>query len=133
MHRGLTLTTIAALGAPLLSFAQGPQSGFGAFGTTFTSTFAFINDILVPLLFSIAFLVFIWGMVQYFIIGGTSEESRTKGKQLVFWSVLGLVLIVSLWGLVRAIAVSLNFTSENPNAVPSIPIPNSGSGDYGHF
>jgi hypothetical protein len=132
MLKKISIATSSLLLLPAFAFAQ-PRSNFGEIGGTVITFIGFLNNILVPLVFSIAFLIFIWGMVKFFIIGGASQEGRDQGKQLALWSVAGFVLIVSLWGLVNVTVAALNFGSERPNTVPSIPIPNAGSGNYGHF
>ena len=50
---------------PAVTFAQ-----FGGIDTFFFRMLSFINGILVPFVFGIAFLVFIWGIFKYFIFGG---------------------------------------------------------------
>lgn len=81
------------------------------------SIVGFISSILVPLLFAVAFIVFIYGVFQYFIAGGANEEQREKGKQLVMWGIIAFVVMVSLWGLVNLIRNTLNF-GENGNTPP---------------
>lgn len=114
---------LMALSAPFVVFAQQPQADFGAVGATAKVFLGFLNGYVVPLLIAIAFLVFVWGMFKYFIRGGASEESRGEGKKLLLWSILGFVLIVSLWGLVNVIASGLQFRNPNLQTVPGIPIP----------
>ncbi len=58
-----------------------------------------VDGVLMPFLYSIAFLVFIFGIVRFFFFGG--EENREKGKQFALWGLIGLVLLFSLWGIVN--------------------------------
>lgn len=95
------------------------EIGGATIGAYLASIVDFINVFLVPFLFAIAFIVFIWGVFTYFIQGGANEEQREKGKQLVMWGLIGFVVMVSLWGLVNLITNTLNF-GENGNA-PSLP------------
>ena len=60
-----------------------------------------VNSILVPLLTAIAFLVFLFGVFNYFILGGAEDEKRKTGRQFVLYGIIGFVLIFSLWGLVN--------------------------------
>lgn len=62
-----------------------------------------INTILVPVLIGIAFIVFLYGVYRYFILGGADEKERTEGKQFVLWGIIGFVVIVSVWGLVNMV------------------------------
>lgn len=109
---------------PALVLAQGgPSATFGQIGNTAQNVIQFINRILVPLIFALAFLMFIWGMFRYFIFGGADEASRDAGKQLMIWAVVAFVLMVSIWGLVNVIAEGLGFRQDQLQNVPSAIIP----------
>ncbi|MBP9816994.1 MAG: hypothetical protein KBD05_03130 [Candidatus Pacebacteria bacterium] len=81
-----------------------------------------INDILVPVVFAIAFIVFIWGVFRYFIAGKQDEESREKGKSLMLWGLIGFFVMVSVWGLVNILVGTLDLNTNVPN-FPDTPIP----------
>ncbi len=69
---------------------------------TFQSILSDINDMvktIIPLLISVALLVFIWGVIRY-ITAGDDEEKRTKARNTILYGVIGLFAIVSVWGLV---------------------------------
>ncbi len=120
-HYILGVITVAFL-VPLLSFAQsGPQPGFGAIGNTVANMVHFINYYLTPAVFSIAFLMFLWGLFKYFIYGGANEEDQTKGKQLAVWGILGFVIMLSIWGLVNFLASSLGFDRGQAPILPVVP------------
>jgi len=117
---------------PLVTFAaSGPQEGLGIFGQIVTVLISFINGFLVPFVFALGFIVFIWGMFQYFIYGGANEESRDKGKQLIIYSVIAFVLMLSLWGLVNVIASGLGFSGDSATSLPRVPSPGAGTVDEG--
>lgn len=81
-----------------------------------------INDVLVPLIFALAFVVFIWGVFVYFIQGGSDEEKRTQGQQLMLYGIIGFFVMVSVWGLVNILVgtFSLNKALPTPPATPGI-------------
>lgn len=82
----------------------------------------FINGTLVPSIFAIAFLVFLWGMFTTFILGGDDEEKQKKGKQLMMYSIAGFVIMVSLWGIVNLVAKGFGFTgSDTIQNIPNLP------------
>jgi len=93
---------------PALVFAQG---GFAEASTFLKDIVGLINDTLVPFIFAIAFIVFIWGVFQYFIQGGADEGKRDEGKQHMLWGIIGFVLMVSVWGIVNLIAGGLGLNS----------------------
>ena len=105
---------------PVLAFAQ-PRAGLGGIGDTVSVAIDFINGFLVPAVFAIAFLLFIWGMFKYFILGGASEDSRESGKQLMIWGVVAFVMMVSIWGIVNVVADGLNFNDPDIQQIPDVP------------
>lgn len=106
---------------PLVAFAQGDFIGLSSLLRNIT---AFINGTLVPFIFTIAFLVFIWGVVQYFILGSEDDEKRKGAKQLMLWGIIGFVLMVSVWGIVNLLAGGLGLADEEIESIPSGPIRN---------
>lgn len=59
-----------------------------------------INDSIIPFLFAIAIVMFVWGAIKFFIIDANEEEKRTQGKQFMMWSIIALAVMISVWGLV---------------------------------
>lgn len=60
-----------------------------------------ISSIVIPLIFALAFLAFLWGVFQYFFLHGGEEDKRAEGRQFVIWGILGMVVLFSVWGLVN--------------------------------
>lgn len=97
---------------PTLAFAQ--IRDVQDLGQTFTDI---INNVLVPLLLLVAFLVFIYGVFSYFILGGADEEKRAQGQKLIVYGIVGFFVMVSVWGLVNILVGTFNLNQ----AVPRIP------------
>jgi hypothetical protein len=76
-----------------------------------------INGVLVPLVFAIAFLVFIWGIFQYFIAGG--EDKRKEAVKLMLYGIVGFFVMVSVWGLVNILVGTFNLNSNVPPLPPA--------------
>jgi hypothetical protein len=108
---------ITAFLAPALAFASssifvGFSFGGGNGGGSCTSDICsvaqnilyLINSILVPVIFALAFIVFIYGVAQAYIFSRGDEGEVKKGHQLVLWGIIGFVVMVSLWGLVNVVA-----------------------------
>ncbi len=119
-----------ALFAPVLMFAAGitnPQGNAGNFDGVrvfFQKLTILLNDTLVPAVFALAFLVFIWGMFKTFILGGHDEEKQGEGKQLMMYAILGFVIMISIWGIVTIISDSLGLKGTiDPNTLPTGPGP----------
>lgn len=60
-----------------------------------------VFELFLPLMFTVAFVVFIWGSFQYFIAGAHDEEAREKGKSVMFYGLLMFALMVIIWAVLR--------------------------------
>lgn len=109
---------------PALAFAQtGPSGGNDDFTLepitgVVDEILAFIDSTVVPAIFAIAFLVFIWGVYTYFIQGGANEEKRSEGKQLVLWGLIGFFVMFSVWGLVNILVGTLGPEAASTPCIP---------------
>lgn len=72
---------------------------------------------VVPLLFALATVGFIWGIIQYFI-NPENEEKRSQGKSYAIWGLIGLFVMVSIWGLVGVFSSTVGI--NNKLIVPQI-------------
>jgi len=114
MKKALALTTGATLALPLVSLAA--ISNVSDVGTFIIST---INNVLVPVLFAVAFIVFLWGAFDVFILGAHDEKVKENGKNLMLWGLIGFFVMVSIWGLVNILTGTVNFgNSTGPTTVP---------------
>ena len=91
------------------------------------SLITFINGSLVPLVFAIAFIVFLYGVFRYFVLGGANEEKRKEGRQLIIYSVVGFAVMIVIWGLVNLIIGTLGLTNTAMPALPTFTTTNSTS------
>ncbi len=104
---------------PVVAFAQ---PGELAEVKDFTDKIiAFINSTVIPLIFAIALLVFIWGMFKFFILGGADDDKRKEGKNLILWSIIGFVLMFSVMGLVNLFATGIGLNSDTVPNLPTVP------------
>lgn len=105
-----------ALAAPALVFAQIPNVswsigisiGNNACGASticqVASTILYlINSVLVPVIFAISFLVFIYGVFRSYIWSNGDETAVAQGHKLILWGLIGFAVMVSLWGIVNVV------------------------------
>ncbi len=59
----------------------------------------FILNPLILLLFVLALVMFMWGIIE-FLSGQDNEEAREKGKRNMFWGVIGMVIMFSVYGII---------------------------------
>lgn len=75
------------------------------------SIISIINGMLVPVIIAIAFLVFIWGVYKYFILGAENESEKAEGRKFVMWGLIGFVVIFSVWGLVNFVGSTFGLSA----------------------
>lgn len=106
------------------STGTGPVSGVPActgsgVGRLLCTIQQLLNAVL-PILFSLGLVYFVWGVVQYMI--GDGDEAKSKGKDRVIYGLIGLAIIASVGGLVNVVVDSLGFSASNisvPTLVPT--------------
>ncbi len=60
-----------------------------------------IIDILIPFIFALTFITISWGVIRAWIMGESSTDDIDKGKKVAFVGVIALVLMVSIWGILK--------------------------------
>ncbi|MEN9920704.1 MAG: Type secretion system pilin [Candidatus Parcubacteria bacterium] len=125
MIKNTFILAIGMMFLPTVSSAQiASEAGGGEdFQTLLENILTFANDVLIPFIIGIGFLVFVWGMFKYFIAGGADEGKREEGKSLMIYATLGFVLIIVFWGIVNLLTDSLFTETEidGPDNLPGIP------------
>ncbi len=77
-----------------------------------------INSVLVPLIFAIAFIVFLYGVAEAYIFSRGSEEAVNRGHRLILWGIIGFAVMVSLWGLVNVVAMTFGLAGYSAPPTP---------------
>ena len=116
-----SLSTLALL-APAISLAQLTGEGdsaktAGEIGTFLGSVLGFIDAVLIPLILGIAFLMFVWGVFKYFILGGADSEKQAEGKSLMFYAIAGFVLILAFYGIINVLTNGLGLSGGENNSL----------------
>lgn len=81
-----------------------------------------INDAVIPLLFALATVTFVWGVIKFFIINADEEGKREQGRQFMIWGIIALAVMLSVWGLVGILGSTFNI---NDSALPQVTPPKS--------
>lgn len=66
-----------------------------------------INTAVVPVIFTLVFLVFIWGVMNYFFFHGGEEKRREEGRSFMLWGIIGIVILFAVWGIVGILLSTL--------------------------
>jgi hypothetical protein len=78
-----------------------------------------INDVAVPVIFALAFIVFIWGVFKAYILSGGDATAVSDGHRLILWGIIGFVVMISLWGLVNLVASTFGLGGQSASDLPS--------------
>lgn len=111
------VSALSVLALPMLASAQ-EVTNIQDLGQTIIDL---INTIFVPLIFALAFVVFLWGIFKYFILGGHDEEAKESGRSLMIWGLIGFFVMVSVWGLVNLLVDTFQLNDSGPTSLPTVP------------
>ena len=107
---------------PSLAFAQQLTTLQGVINYA-----ARLGNAIVPIIISVGVIYLVINIVRWFII--EPGEERTAALYQVLWAVLGLFLILSIWGLVNILRNSFSTNRTAPTSeFPTVFVPNIGSG-----
>ena len=120
---GVSILASASALLPMIALAA---DDFGEINTFIEKISSFLGGTIIPIIFTFALVVFLWGVFQYFILGGGDTEKQEQGKQLMMYAIGGFVLMVSVWGIVNLISDGLGFSKdEKINNIPNVPTSNT--------
>ena len=104
------LLTLAFFLFPTLTFAQQE----GSLQLLLVGIGGFMNEVLVPFILGIAFLIFIVNAIRFFVIDGSNTEGHENARNLALYGVGAFVLILSLWGMVNLLANGIGLNESDP-------------------
>lgn len=88
---------------------------------TLISRITDILNLVVPLLIGVAVVIFLFGVVKYITAGG-DEAKRTEARNTMIFGIIGLFVMVSVWGLVNVLLGTFGFEGAQPTVeMPTIP------------
>lgn len=102
--------------SPAVAFAQTPAPVNNI--NDVTAKIIGIGNTVTYLLVALAVIFIIWNVVMY-LIKGSGEEGRTKAGLNIVWGIVGLFVIVSIWGLVNILVNTFKTTPTN-QAIPNL-------------
>ncbi|MEK7194352.1 MAG: hypothetical protein AAB660_01520 [Patescibacteria group bacterium] len=72
----------------------------------------------LPVLFSLATLIFVWGIVKFIAKSGDTK-SHEEGKSLMIWGLISLFVMLSFVGIIRFAYRDIGFS--RPFGIPVLP------------
>lgn len=131
------LFTLSVIFVPAVAFAVTvvggvSSSGGGFLGISFGNTVGcssticgigmtflyLINSVLVPLIFAVAFIVFLYGIATAYILNAGNETERAKGHQLMLWGIIAFAVMISIWGLVNVVSNTFGLSGSSAPELP---------------
>lgn len=115
--------------APLVTLAQvgttGATSGGCTVGNngTLLGVLCLIGQILnaiVPVLIALGVVYFVWGVITYVI--SSDEEAKKAGRDRIIYGIIGLAVIIGLWGLVNILRTTFGVNNTVQIQLPTIPV-----------
>ena len=74
-------------------------------------------QLLIPVLFTLATVVFLWSVVRFILAAG-DPDARTKARGGILWGIVGLAAMAAAWGVAQLLISSFGIPSEAPTFVP---------------
>lgn len=68
---------------------------------------------LIPIMIVLAVLAFFWGVVK-FVAHADDEKQIAEGREIMVWGLVGLFVLVGLWGIVGYLQTTLGLKTPIP-------------------
>ncbi|OGZ43602.1 MAG: hypothetical protein A2756_04805 [Candidatus Ryanbacteria bacterium RIFCSPHIGHO2_01_FULL_48_27] len=100
--------SVAIALAPSLAAAQ-------TFGDTLSRVSDFLNQI-IPFIFLVATIVFLWGVLKYVTAGGDEEKAK-EGRAMMLNGIIFLAVMIAVWAFVN-VAIDFVFGEGTDFSIP---------------
>ncbi len=71
---------------------------------------------VITILFVLATIFFLWGVIQYVIGSQGNEQKLILGKKVMLWGIIGLTIMASAWGIVKILCDFLDTCSSSSSS-----------------
>ena len=111
----LSLAPVVALAA---SVSSGVSCNTGAAVTDISSLLCKLSQLLnsvIPVLIALGVVYFVWGVVTYVI--SSDEEAKKTGRNRIIYGLIGLAVIIAMWGLVGILTNTFGLQNSNSGVI----------------
>lgn len=117
--------------APVAAFAQVAINGSSSTCSNFSGSTAtlfgllcrigiFLNAI-VPVLIALGVVYFVYGVITFVV--ASDEEAKTTGRNRIIYGIIGLAVIIGMWGLVQVVKNTFFDVGNTANVqLPTVPV-----------
>ncbi len=102
-----------------------PFAAMAAATTAGTAIQNIIGDIkiilnaVIPVFMLAGTAVFLWGIIKYITAAGDEEKAKTA-KSYIIYGLIGVLVMVTFWGIITVLANAFNVTVGGTIIVPSL-------------
>lgn len=123
MKKNLMVLSGSVLGfAPLVAFAAStPCLANSADVSNIICKVGAILNSVIPILILLGVVYFVWGVITYVI--GSDEEAKKAGRNRIIFGIIGLAVIVAMWGLVNILVNTFGINTTGVTTFPGVVIP----------
>ncbi len=128
MKKKLIVLSGSVLGfMPLMALAQvntgGTPTSCGS-GTISTiqgllCKFSELLNAVLPVLIALGVVYFVWGVISFVV--SDDEEAKTKGRDRIVFGIIGLAVIIGVWGLVAIVRNTFGLNNVQTITLPTVP------------
>lgn len=68
---------------------------------------------LIAFLFALAIVFFLYGVLE-FLMNQENDEKKTTGKSHMLWGIVGITIMLGVWGIMNIILNTLDIQGVNP-------------------
>ncbi len=120
----ISLVGFGGVLTPFLVFAQPVDQctavGIGTLSFILCKISVLLNTI-IPILITLGVVYFIWGVISY--VMAKEEDAKKEGRSRMIYGLIGLVVIVSIWGLVAILKTTFGVEDVSLIQIPCIDTP----------
>ncbi len=111
----ISLGSVGALSLPLFAFAA------NAGQDQIIGIIKFVQNILnyvVPIVITIGFILLAWTIIQF--VTNKNEEERAGAKSLMIYIIIGLFVMMSIWGIIALLGQALGIGQGGQTVIPCV-------------
>lgn len=126
----IVLAGMVLASAPFMALAQVTTSGststncdLSAARGTLEGLMCKVGSLLnavIPVLIALGVVYFVYGVITFVI--SDDEEAKTKGRDRIIYGIIGLAVIIGMWGLVNLLRNTFNLNNTTNVPLPTVPV-----------
>jgi hypothetical protein len=105
---------------PIASFLLFPALAMAQTLGSMLGLFTRIINALMPFIVALAVLFFMIGVFQF--VRAPGDDDRTEGRNRMIYGIIGIFVMVSIWGFVNLLAATFRLDSTYIPPLPTFPL-----------